>query len=179
METEGLSPPGSSGPERGRTWYRGARDTRQNAGAPVPQGHTPQNVLWFLFFSLKTNIVSEAERPTTRLGRGPSRPLLVPKAHPPSPRGLHREGTQRGGRACTYVRGRALVGAWAGEGDEFMAPLVHDEAADCRTGNKGGDRGREKRSLQPAVTSHGPSAPAPCAEAEVPLLGPEVASGVN
>jgi len=37
-----------------------------------------------------------------------------------------------GRRSRTYIRGRALVSAGAGEGDELMAPLVHDEAADCK-----------------------------------------------
>lgn len=61
-------------------------------------------------------------------------------------------------RPITYIRGWTFVSAWAGESDKFMAPLVHDETADCKRQNKGrrkggreverGERGkRGKRSL--------------------------------
>lgn len=39
----------------------------------------------------------------------------------------------------TYVCVWTLVGAGAGEGDEFMAPFVDHETADC--GEKEGERG--------------------------------------
>lgn len=42
----------------------------------------------------------------------------------------------------TYVRGWALVSARAGEGDKFMAALVHDKTADCKRENEGGREGR-------------------------------------
>ena len=42
----------------------------------------------------------------------------------------------------TYVRGWALVSARAGEGDKFMASLVHDKTADCKRENEGRRGGR-------------------------------------
>lgn len=42
----------------------------------------------------------------------------------------------------TYVRGWALVGARAGEGDKFMASLVHDKTADCKEKMRVGGRER-------------------------------------
>ena len=42
----------------------------------------------------------------------------------------------------TYVRGWALVSARAGEGDKFMASLVHHKTADCKRENEGRRGGR-------------------------------------
>lgn len=44
---------------------------------------------------------------------------------------------ERGSVPVTYIRGGAFVGTWAGEGDELMAPLVHDKTADCKREKKG------------------------------------------
>lgn len=44
----------------------------------------------------------------------------------------------------TYVRGWALVGARAGEGDKFMASLVHDKTADCKEKMRVGGKGEGK-----------------------------------
>lgn len=44
----------------------------------------------------------------------------------------------------TYIRGWTLVGTWAGERDKFMAPLVHNETADCKRENKGRRREKER-----------------------------------
>lgn len=51
-------------------------------------------------------------------------------------------------QAGTHIRGRALVSAGAGEGDELMAPLVHDEAANCKEKTvtvSGDNKGRAPR----------------------------------
>lgn len=44
----------------------------------------------------------------------------------------------------TYIRGWALVSAWAGEGDKFMAPLVHNKTADCKREKRGRREGRRQ-----------------------------------
>lgn len=54
-------------------------------------------------------------------------------------------------RSCTHVGGRTLIRAGTGEGDKFMAALVHHEAADC--GEK--ERGDESRPLITASSSPG------------------------
>lgn len=57
-------------------------------------------------------------------------------------------------QAGTHIRGRALVSARAGEGDELMAPLVHDEAANCEektetvSGDNEGRAPREPRAAK-------------------------------
>ena len=60
----------------------------------------------------------------------------------------------------TYVRGWALVSARAGEGDKFMAPLVHDKTADCKRENEGRREGRgevEKQKVAVGSLLPGPS----------------------
>lgn len=54
---------------------------------------------------------------------------------------------ERGRAPGTYIRGWAFVGTWAGEGDEFMAPLVHDETADCKREKKGRKLGGVQRQV--------------------------------
>lgn len=53
-------------------------------------------------------------------------------------------GGERGPVPVTYIGGWAFVGAWAGEGDKFMAPLVHNKTADCIRENKGRMEGRRE-----------------------------------
>lgn len=112
-------------------------------------------------------IVSEAERPTTRLGRGPSCLLLVPGPHSRLPRGLCERGPE------PVLTSEA--GPLSAPGQEKVTNSWHrlcttkQQTAGEETGE---GTGEEKRWLQPDVTtSRGAFSPAPWAYAEVQLLG--------